>query len=680
MGLTLEPGGVNVAVWAPDADSVDLCVFDATGETRIEVPYRDGGVWHAHVDGIEPGTQYGLRVAGPHHPERGLRFNHNKLLIDPYAKALTGQVRWNPLMRGHAVGPGDDMSVDTRDSAPVVPKAIVLDTPTGPDPKDNRPWHRWVDTVIYEAHVKGLTMLNPHIPPEQRGTYLGLAHPWMVDHLHKLGVTALELLPIQAFADDEFLVRKNRRNYWGYQPIAWQAPEPRYAHLNANEEVRTLVHTLHEAGIEVILDIVFNHTCEGDGLGPTLSYKGLNNTGYYRLINHGRHYVNDTGTGNTFAIENDMVLRLVLDSMRHWVNRYGVDGFRFDLAATLGRVNERFSPDAAFFQAVRQDPVLTGVKLIAEPWDVGPDGYQLGRFPYPWKEWNDTFRDSVRDAWRGQALGYADVGSRLTGSANIFDHSWRSASASVNFLTAHDGFTLRDVVSYSHKHNEPNGEKNHDGHDENFSDNMGAEGPTDDPGINAARARRVRGLLATLFVSQGVPMLLAGDELGNTQNGNNNAYTQDNHTGWIDWEDPDTDLIEFVSQLTAVRRRLPLLRQRNFLHGRTRQDGTPDIQWFTAAGNPPEDSDWHDPALKTICAEIRGAAGFRAGEDLTGCVYLIVNTGAEVVVTLPSPPTGVRWQLQLDSANPDVTRGDDAVYVEGNYHVPEQSVIVLSHE
>lgn len=673
LGVTPEGDGSNVAVWSPEATKVELCVFSDAGETRVEIPYRDGGVWHAHVKGLVAGTQYGLRVSGPHQPERGQRFNPNKLLIDPYAKMLTGPVRWHKLMRGYTDGPRDDMRMDTRDSAEVMPKGIVQGPASGPDPTTNRPGHLWTHTVIYEAHVKGLTKLNPNVPEELRGTYAGLSQPAVIDHLTRIGVTAIELLPIQTFLDDEFLVRQNKRNYWGYQPVAWQAPEPRYAYKDADAEIRTFVHAMHEAGIEVILDIVFNHTGEGDGLGPVVSYKALNNSGYYELMNEGRHYLNITGTGNTLAVDRSMTLRLVMDSMRHWVNRYGIDGFRFDLATTVGRFHGPFTREAPFFHAVRQDPDLAGTKLIAEPWDLGQGGYQLGNYPYPWKEWNDSYRDNVRDAWRGQSLGKADMGSKLLGSAGTFDHSGRSASSSINFLTAHDGFTLHDVVSYNDKHNEANGEDNRDGHTNNYSANMGAEGPTDDPAINDARARRVRGMLATLFVSQGVPMMLAGDELSNSQGGNNNAYTLDNETGWVNWDHANEELIDFVASLAQMRQRLPLLRQRHFLHGGTRADDAVDVQWFTPHGEGPDDATWNDPELRTIGVELRGAAGFRSGEELSGSVFIILNTGGDVEFTLPPVADEGQWFLELDSAQPGAT-GSFA----DTYAVPGQSVVVFS--
>lgn len=671
---------VNVAVWAPEATLVEFCLFDDEGsEERIPLPYRDGEVWHARVPGVSVGTRYGLRADGPNDPGTGRRFNRSKLLIDPYARSLDRPLRWDPLMAGYAAGPDDDLALDRRDSAPAVPKGVVTGAADGPDSSSNRPGHELADLVIYEAHLKGLTATHPDVPDELRGTYTGMAHPAVVEHLVSLGVTAVELLPLQAFFDDQYLVEKGLTNYWGYQPVAWFAPEPRYARADADAELRHLVHTLHEAGIEVIVDVVYNHTGEGDELGPTLSLRGLHNTGYYRLLDDGRHYVNDTGTGNTAAVERPMVLRLVLDSLRHWAERYGIDGFRFDLAAAVGRTGHGFDPFGAFFQAVQQDPVLGGLKLIAEPWDLGPGGYQLGRFPHPWSEWNDRFRDGVRRAWRGHPRWQGDLGARLLGSAHLFEHAGRSTTASVNFITAHDGFTLADLVSYSEKHNEANLEDNRDGHDDNLSDNLGVEGPSDDEGIVSARARRARGMLATLLVSQGVPMLLAGDEIGNGQGGNNNAYAQDNEVGWVDWASRDDGLCDFVRRLVDVRRRLPVLRQRTFLHGRERADGLRDVVWRRADGEEPTAEDWQDPHGGLIAVELRGAAGDPRGEAIDGAVFVIVNVGGDVDVAMPGEAgegSALRapvWRLEIDSARPQ-----DEGLVEGGYRVLAQSVVVLS--
>lgn len=686
LGVTADQGGANVAVWAPEATQVTLCLFgsastvagsgDAAGaEEQIPLPFRDGDVWHAHVANVPIGAHYGLRADGPNRPGEGLRFNPHKLLIDPYARILDRPVRWDPTMSGFEIGPDDDLVMDRRDGAPVSPRCILARPVSGPDPAANRPQHALADLVIYETHVKGISATHPEVPEEIRGTYTGMAHPAIIDHLTSLGVNAVELLPVQAFLDDQHLVENGLTNYWGYQPIAWFAPEPRYAHRtgDADSELRSLVHALHEAGIEVILDVIYNHNGEGDERGPTLSLRGLHNTGYYRLIDEGHHYVNITGTGNTLRADHPMVLRLILDSLRHWVQHYGIDGFRFDLATTVGRTAQGFDPSAAFFQAVRQDPVLAGIKLIAEPWDLGSGGYQLGHFPHPWSEWNDWYRDGVRRAWRGDPLGQVALASGLLGSARLFDHSDRDATASVNFVTAHDGFTLADVVSYARKHNEANLEDNHDGHDDNHTDNFGVEGPSDDEQVRSARARRVRGMLTTLLVSQGVPMLLAGDEIGNSQNGNNNAYAQDNPIGWIDWSSPDLDLLTFVRHLIDVRRRLPVLRQRTFLHGRERADGHLDVVWHRPDGEVPTQEDWHDPDFRVVAAELRGAAGDPAGEPISGAVFVIFNVGSDADVRLPDAGDRLRWRLEVDSARPD----SDGLAPEP-YPVLAQSVVVMS--
>lgn len=711
LGVTPDGAGANVAVWAPEATALFLCLFDESDtEERIALPYREGGVWHAHIAGVRPGTRYGLRAEGPHRPEHGLRFNPHKLLLDPYALAVEAPLRWDPLMTDESAqvdrdgaddgdSADDRADVDDRDSAPAVPKCVVVDrtrgagpVPASPDPAANRPGHDLADLVLYEAHVKGLTAAHPDVPEEIRGTYEAMAHPAVLEHLVALGVNAVELLPVQAFFDDQHLVTHDLTNYWGYQPLAWLAPEPRYARTDADAELRSLVHALHTAGIEVIVDVVYNHTGEGDEYGPTLAHRGLNNTGYYRTLpdggdlgdgpQAGSAYVNETGTGNTVAADQPMVLRLILDSLRHWVERYGVDGFRFDLATTVGRTADGFRADAAFFQAVQQDPVLAGIKLIAEPWDLGPGGYRLGSFPSSWSEWNDRFRDGVRRVWRGDSLGDAGLGSLLLGSAGSFDHSGRGATASINFVTAHDGFTVADVVSYSRKHNEANGEDGQDGHDDNLSDNLGVEGPTDDPGIVAGRARRVRAMLATLLVSQGVPMLLAGDEIGNSQGGNNNAYAQDGPVGWVDWSSPDTELLGVVRRLIDVRRRHPVLRQRTFLHGQERDDRHRDVSWYRPDGREPTESDWHDPTRRCIVAEVRGAAGDPDGEASDEAVLLILNTGDDVDVRLPDPGDGLRWSVEIDTARTDTSApdGDSSLPIchSSAYVASAQSVVVLS--
>ncbi|GAB3191097.1 glycogen debranching protein GlgX [Nesterenkonia suensis] len=684
LGVTLSSDGANVAVWAPEATHVWLCLFDGEQEERILLPYDDGGVRHAHICGVTEGTRYGLRAEGPHVPAQGLSFDGRKLLIDPYARALDAPVRWHPHMSSGA----------EEDSASVMPKGIVLADvggadvggadADGPDPAANRPRHDVADLVIYEAHLKGLTATHPEVPEELRGTYPGFAHPAIIDHLTSLGVTAVELLPVQAFLDDEYLVERGLTNYWGYQPIAWHAPEPRYALRDADAEMRSLVHTLHEAGIAVFLDVVYNHTGEGGDGGPTLSLRGLGTSAYYRL--HEGAHINDTGTGNTVATEHPMVLRLVLDSMRHWVTRYGIDGFRFDLATAVARTPHGFDPAGTFFQAVRQDPVLAEVMVIAEPWDLGPAGYQRGGYPHPWSEWNDGFRDDVRRAWRGDQDAVRALGARLLGSADTFDHSRRTPTASINFLTAHDGFTLADVVSYTERHNEANLEDGRDGHSENHSDNFGVEGPTDDPVVRAARSRRMRAMLATLLVSQGVPMLLAGDEIGNSQGGNNNAYAQDNEIGWVDWTSPETGLLDVVRRLVEVRRRLPVLRQRTFLHGGQRSSGDPDVVWLRADGQPATEEDWQDPQLRTLVAVLAGAADDPIGETLVGSVAVILNLGEQVEVQLPGDRP---WHLEFDSggeteqaaaseeepAEEEPADGDDGV---GRRRIGAESVVVYS--
>ncbi|MGO3253334.1 glycogen debranching protein GlgX [Microbacterium gubbeenense] len=659
LGVTLTESGANVAVWAPGALAVWLCVFSSDGgEQRIPVPFHDGGVWHGAFSELTIGSRYGFRVAGPGRDPRNL-------LIDPYARAIDRRAVWDPRMAEAGGADGAAPVAAGGDTAAVVPRSIVLGDPSGPDPSANRPRHAREDLVIYEAHAKGLTALHPDVPEELRGTYAGLAHPAIIEHLTDLGVTAIELLPLQTFLDDQHVVERGLTNYWGYQPIAWHAPEPRYASRpdRADSELRAAVHALHEAGIEVILDVVYNHTGEGGSDGPTLSLRGFT-PDYYRSA--GGALIDDTGTGNTVAAENPMVLRLILDSLRHWATRYGIDGFRFDLASAVGRGADGFDAASAFFQAAGQDPVLSEVRLIAEPWDLGPGGYQLGGFPHPWAEWNDAFRDDVRRAWRGDPLTLAALSARLLGSARQFDHGDRSATSSVNFISAHDGFTLADVVSYGEKHNEANGEGNRDGHGENVSDGLGAEGPTSDPMILAARSRRARAMLATLFVSQGTPMLLAGDELGNSQSGNNNAYAQDNPVGWVDWSSSAHG--DFVRQLIELRRRTPILRQGAFLHSELRADGDVDVTWLRADGSVVDEADWQDPQFRTLVAVLRGAAVDPVGESLTGAVAVILNPGPEAEVRLPSG----EWEVEVDSAGAGVLSGE-------GYAAAAQSVVVLAH-
>ena len=657
MGATVEAGGVNFAVFSANAHLIELCLFSEDGRheiARLLFTERDGDVWHMRVEGMEQGQRYGLRAHGPYAPEDGHRFNPHKLLMDPYARAYDGRLRWSDALMGYRIGSAkSDLSYDTRDSAFAVPKSVVVRDQVVGDPVSGgheKPLRRsWSDTVIYEAHVKGLTARHPKLPIAQRGRYLGLAAPEMIEHYQQLGVTAIELLPVQAFFDERFLVARGLTNYWGYNTMGFFAPEPRYSGRHALAEFREMVRRLHAAGIEVLLDVVYNHTGEGDDFGPTLNFRGLDNRSYYRLTGGGRHYVNDSGTGNTLNINHPMVLRMVMDSLRYWVEHCHVDGFRFDLATALGREAHGFDLGAGFFDAIRQDPVLANVKLIAEPWDIGPGGYQLGAFPHPFGEWNDRFRDGVRRVWRGDAGMAPDLAKRLLGTADAFDHDGRAATSSVNFLTAHDGFTLQDLVSFTVKRNLDNGEDNRDGHSENYSDNLGIEGPTTDPVIRAARALRKRNLLATLFLSQGVPMLLAGDEVGHSQTGNNNAYAQDNETTWIDWAKADAGLAAFVGQLTALRASHPVLRQKNFLHGRQRdRDPFPDVIWRRADGNIPEPGQWHDPAFRCLGLELRMSAKVLPQPDI---VFMVFNMGPEQVLTLPA--TAPVWRMVLDTTRPD---------------------------
>ena len=647
LGATPVKGGTNFAVWSHHAERVEVCLFENGRERRIALPEREGDVHFGFVSDVGVGARYGLRAHGPYRPREGHRFNAHKLLLDPYARALDGRLVWDDAVMGYRVGhPDADLSFSDTDSAPFVPRCVVT-APPAPrqlslgEPHPQTPWN---ETLIYEAHARGLTMLHPHVPEAACGTFDGLAAPAMVEHLRALGVTAIELLPVHAFVDDRFLDRLGLRNHWGYQTIGFFAPQPRYGDERA---FRRAVDALHAAGIEVLLDVVYNHSGEADELGPTLSFRGLDNASYYRLAKDRRYYVNDTGTGNAFAAERLPVRRLVLDSLRHW-RRLGVDGFRFDLATTLGRTGKGFRPDHPLLDAVRTDPELAGAKLIAEPWDVGTGGYRLGRFPAPWREWNDRARDGIRRFWRGDAGQAPELARRVAGSAGEFDHGHRAATSSINFVAAHDGFTLHDATAYLHKRNHANGEGNRDGHEPNHSTNGGHEGATDDPAVLARRRRTRRNLLATLMLCQGVPMWLAGDEASNGQNGNNNAFAQDNPTGWTDWSALDTpegreDLL-FYRHLACLRREHPVLRQRRFLHSATRADGRRDLVWWHERGREMEDADWNDPERRLLAAELRRAAD---APDTEPDERLLVafNAGPACAFTLP-PGT---WRTLLDT-------------------------------
>ncbi len=652
MGAHHDGEGTNFAVFSAHATKMDLCLFSGDGLTetaRISLPERTGDIWHGHVAGLSPGTVYGYRAHGAYDPERGHRFNANKLLLDPYTRLLKGQFTDHPATLGYeARAATEDLSFDPRDSAPHVAKSVVHDPalfPTGVA----RPGTAWEDTLIYEAHVKGLTQQNPGIPAPLRGTYEGLATEPMLEHLHRLGVSAIELMPVHAFLDDGFLLKRGLTNFWGYNTVGFFTPEPRYFGPRGLAGFRDMVRRFHTAGIEVILDVVYNHTAEGDQRGPTLSFRGLDNASYYRLLQgRPRYYVNDTGTGNTVNVAHPNVMRLVLDSLRFWVECMGVDGFRFDLATTLGREQSGFAPGGGFFDALRQDPVLAGVKLIAEPWDLGPGGYRLGEFPPEFAEWNDAYRDTVRRFWKGEAHSAQELGARLLGSAGEFDRAGRRAWSSVNFLAAHDGFTLADVTAYTQRHNAANLENNQDGHHSNHSDNCGVEGPTTDPAILARRRRRQRNMLATLFLSQGTPMLLAGDEMGNSQSGNNNAYCQDSPIAWVDWDADHSGLKGFVAHLSAFRRAHPALRQSRFLHGGVRPaDGLRDVEWVDFAGTA---LNWRDPGLSSLCVLYRCSAEAPLAADREDSVFVIFNRAAEPApVVLPVPPEGWKWMVGLDT-------------------------------
>ena len=648
MGATPDGDGVNFAVFSAHATRIEVCLFDAAGResARLPLPESEGHVWFGRVPGLGPGAAYGLRAHGPWAPEAGHRFNPAKLLIDPHAQALGGPLRWHPAMQGTAADGGPDPS----DSAAVVPRALVL-PPPAPAPRPPRPLRPLAETVIYEGHVKGLTMRLPGVA--HPGSFAALGAEPFVAHLRALGVTALELLPVQAFIDDRHLVERGLTNFWGYQPVAWCAPEPRYLAGGGPETLRAAIDRLHEAGIEVILDVVYNHSGEGGADGPILSLRGLDNASYYRH-GPGGVAVDDTGCGNTLNTEHPAVIALVAASLRHWAEVYGVDGFRFDLAATLGRRASGFDANAPLLAVLRADPLLSRLRLIAEPWDLGPGGYRLGAFGHPFLEWNDRFRDGLRRFWRGDPGAAPDLAAAVAGSAAEFDHSGRAATSSVNFVAAHDGFTLEDLVSYREKHNEANGEGNRDGHAANFSDNLGVEGPSPDPAVRAARDRRKRAMLATLFLSQGTPMLLAGDELGRTQGGNNNAYCQDNPTTWLDWAGADAALLAFTRRLIAFRRAHPVLRQPRFLHSRERErDGMRDLLWWHETGRPMDYPDWQAPARRCLCVEVRMAAGTPPFAEQETALFLVLNAGGALSVHLPRLPDGRHWARALDSADPD---------------------------
>jgi len=672
LGASWNGLGVNFAVFSAHATKVELCLFDPSGRretARLALPECTDEVWHGYLPNARPGLLYGYRVHGPYEPQHGHRFNPHKLLLDPYAREIAGTLRWADVLFGYRLNsPRGDLSFDRRDSAPAMPKAVVTDQGFNWG-NDQRPAVPWGETVIYEAHLRGLSMRRDDILPTERGTFAALADPRFVEHLTRLGITAVELLPVHALVHDRFLIEKRLRNYWGYNTLGFFAPEPAYLGQGGNlNEMRAAIRQLHAAGIEVFLDVVYNHTCEGSELGPTLSFRGLDNASYYRLAPDPRHGVNDTGCGNTLNLSHPRVLQMVMDSLRYWVESFHIDGFRFDLSVTLGREDHGFDQGSGFFDAIRQDPVLAQVKLIAEPWDIGPDGYQLGRHPPGFAEWNDRFRDGARRFWRGDPGERADLAARLAGSADLFDHRHRRPWASINYIASHDGFTLHDLTSYADKHNEANGEDNRDGHDANFSANWGAEGPTGDAAINDTRDRVRRAMLATVFLAQGTPMLLGGDEFGRTQDGNNNAYCQDNEVSWLDWSLADSArgraLTDYVGRLAAVRRRYPVIRCARYLHERDHPaPGIADIAWFDGEGRAMTPDAWQDPEGRSLA--LRRAA--RRDDGTVEVVLMLVNGGAEdETFALPEP--ALSWRVEIESAAPDAAErdhGDDTIVVPG---------------
>ncbi|WP_316184203.1 glycogen debranching protein GlgX [Bradyrhizobium sp. SZCCHNRI1003] len=652
LGASWDGRGTNFALFSANAEKVELCLFDSQGRReieRIELPERTEDVWHGYLNDVSPGQLYGYRVYGPYEPERGHRFNPHKLLLDPYAKRLAGRLVWSDAHFAYRAGsPREDLSFDRRDNARGMPKAVVVDETFNWGRREMRPSIPWEDTIIYEAHVKGLTIKREDMPPNLRGTYGGLSSPAMVKHLKRLGVTTIELLPAHAFIDDRMLVEKKLVNYWGYNTISYFAPEPRYAQDNPLDSFRTMVARLHDAGIEVMLDVVYNHTAEGNHLGPTLCYRGIDNASYYWLKpDNPRYYDDFTGCGSSVNLTHPRVLQMVMDSLRYWVDVCHVDGFRFDLATTLARGSRGYDRSSGFLTAVRQDPVLSGVKLVAEPWDVGLGGYQVGAFPSQWSEWNDRYRSAMRRYWSGQGSLIGEVSSRMTGSSDLFNHDGRTQRASVNHVTVHDGFTLADLFSYNSKHNEANGEDNRDGSNDNHSNNCGVEGPTDDPAINALRRQLRKNQLACLFLAQGLPLLLAGDEVGNSQNGNNNAYCQDNEVGWVDWSGmggEGDDLIDFIGHLTELRRRFGQIRARRWLDGR-RPDDSFGVLWLTPSAEEMTQADWTFPDGRFL-AYVLGPV-----EPEQAPIFIVLNAAPEQIgFKLPKLAEYKTWQQVLNTA------------------------------
>jgi isoamylase len=688
-GATWDGQGVNFALFSEHAEGVELCLFDDRGRRELQrIPLREqtDQVWHCYLPEARPGQLYGYRVSGPYQPQHGHRFNPQKLLLDPYAKAIVGSLAWSDAHFGYRIGSQRaDLSQDRRNNASGMPKCQVID-PAFSWGDDRNPRTRWHDTVIYEMHVRGFTKLHPQVPPQLRGTYAGLGTTPVIEYLQDLGVTAVELMPVHWFLNDRHLVEKGLRNYWGYNSIGYFAPHQDYSStLQADREFKTMVKALHSAGIEVILDVVYNHTAEGNHLGPTLSFRGIDNAAYYRLVHDDpRYYMDYTGCGNTLNMLHPRVLQMIMDSLRYWITEMHVDGFRFDLAAALARELHEVDRLGAFFDIIHQDPVISQVKLIAEPWDLGEGGYQVGRFPVGWTEWNGKYRDVIRDYWKGEGGLIGDLAYRVAGSSDLYEHSGRRPYASVNFVTAHDGFTLRDLVSYNDKHNEANKDENRDGENHNRSWNCGAEGPTDDPEIRALRLRQTRNLLASLLLSQGVPMLLAGDEVGHSQQGNNNAYCQDNELTWLSWDtgEDEKQLLEFVRDLIRLRSDHRVFRRRKFFQNRAiRGENVRDIVWLDPAGTQMSDEQWRDGFARSLGVFLSGRGldeRDERGRTIVDTDFIVlVNAHYETVeFKLPAQPEDARWALRVDTTNAKFEK-EERVFAPGDTYALQGRALAL---
>ncbi|OAX63540.1 glycogen debranching enzyme [Xanthomonas translucens pv. arrhenatheri] len=684
-GAVFDGQGTNFALFSAHATRVELCLFDDAGaETRLDLPEYSNEIWHGYLPDVQPGQRYGYRVHGPYAPGEGHRFNPNKLLLDPYAREIEGDLIWADELYGYTVGhPDGDLSFDERDSAPFMPKCVVVEDSYdwGDDARLQTPWS---DTLVYETHVRGYTMRHPQVPQELRGTCAGLAQEPVLRYIKALGVSAVELLPVHAYLDDQHLLDKGLRNYWGYNTLGFFAIKSRYLASGQRDEFRDMVKAMHRQGLEVILDVVYNHTAEGSELGPTLSFRGIDNASYYRLAEDKRYYINDTGTGNTLNLSNSRVIQLVNDSLRYWAGEMHVDGFRFDLATILGREPTGFDQRGGFLDACNQDPLLSEVKLIAEPWDCGPGGYQVGHFPPGWSEWNDKFRDNARAFWKGNDGMLAEFATRFTGSADLFDRRGRRPWASLNFITAHDGFTLRDLVSYNDKHNDANGEDNRDGSNNDGSCNYGEEGASDDAEILQLRERQSKNLLATLLLAQGTPMLLAGDERAQTQGGNNNTYCQDNEITWLDWDNDPTEgrLTDFVKALSALRKRYPILTRGRFLNGQYNEEaGVRDLTWLNPGGTEMEEAHWTEAGARAIGLVLEGKAQTSGVKELANddTLLIVINAYHEGVnFVLPSAEEALHWKLVLST---DETLQVDAMPAgASDFLAPPRSVSVFEYQ